>query len=856
MFLEADSQTTLSLDGEWHFRLGNGSWRTIRVPAAWEAETGDRLTEGPAVYRRIFALPDLGGRWLLECDGVSFAAKVHVNGRAAGEHLGMWSRWQMDITPLVHPGENELEFEVWKPGRDRYGLRESLAGFLPDVCNTFGGIWQGLRLRQLNGPAIADLRVRASARGVVRVSGRVVGEPEEQRRLPHVVRIDELGVAVPFTPGADGTFDVTFRAGGYVCWSPQTPRLYDLIIEAGACCVGRRVGFCSLRARGERTLLNGRPVHLRGVLDWGWDERRLCPTPSRDEVRDAFAKARNLGFNLFKLCLFVPDGTTFDLADEEGMLLWLELPMWLPRVTPEFKALALREYEAILERVHHHPAVVIVSLGCELSEEVDAAFLSQLRSLARRWLPDVLMCDNSGSGEAYGGPTREGDFYDYHFYTEPHYFPALVAHFERRYLPTKPWIYGEFCDADTQRDWSRLRPVPFWVTGAVTAQRDELTWAREHAQRLQEACITDGGAALTRIGRQQATAVRKFIIEHVRRRYASGGYVVTGWRDTPITTSGVVDDRGEVKFDPGEWRRFNADRVLVMDRERRRRWVHGGDRPVYRDPCCWWDDEPIEVHLILSNGAAPVHGAELRWRLSSDDVELVGGLLPVRRVGVGEVCELGMIRFGPFSARGWRPRELRLGATLSISGADAVENAWSLWSIPSAARGLVLSHEVVRYVADGPLVASVLDRVCSGEWLVLLASPVDWFVLPCPFWRESVHIFVDDLVGLLGLQNGSAYANMRYYGLATDYAVDAARLAKALACDRDLIRPLWRRFDARAMTWLDYLVEVPIGQGGLIVSTLRFGQGAGHQPGDIKDNPMGAWLLTQLTRRCARSRSS
>jgi beta-galactosidase len=160
MFLENDLSQAVSLDGEWQFQLADQLPRTIQVPSAWEASTDDKLTEGPAVYRRSFPLAVGEGRYFLECDAVSFAAVVRVNGRLAGEHTGLWTRWQLDVTPFVRDGENEIEIEVWKPGEGRYKLRESLAGFLPDVCNTFGGIWQGIRLRCIQGAAIVDLRVR------------------------------------------------------------------------------------------------------------------------------------------------------------------------------------------------------------------------------------------------------------------------------------------------------------------------------------------------------------------------------------------------------------------------------------------------------------------------------------------------------------------------------------------------------------------------------------------------------------------------------------------------------------------------------------------------------------------------
>lgn len=840
VILENDPAAVVPLEGEWEFKLGDQPWRSIHVPSAWEAATGDRLTEGPAIYRRVFFLPALSAsaRCVLECDAVSFAAVVRINDRYADEHTGLWSRWQLDITPFVRAGENRIEIEVWKPGEGRFKLRECLAGFLPDVCNTFGGIWQGIRVRCFEGSAIGDLRVCVAPNGVVRVSGRVLQAGRHRPEVPGgLVRIEALDAAAPVRVRRNGAFEAVLRLHGYERWSPLMPRLYELRVQVGDAEARRRIGLCGMRAGRDVTLLNGSPIHIRGVLDWGWDERRLCPTPSREEVRDAFTKARQLGFNLFKLCLFVPDEVTFDVADEEGMLLWLELPMWLPQVTEAFKALALREYEGILRRVHHHPSIVIVSLGCELDAQADAHFLSELRALVRRYLPCVLLCDNSGSSEAYGGTTHEGDFYDYHFYADLHDFRPLVEHFARSYRPSKPWIYGEFCDADTMRDWSRLAS-PFWVTGPVTMQRDELTWAREHRQRLQRAGVADGGALLARLGRRQATVVRKFVIEQTRIAHASGGYVLTGWRDTPIATSGVVDDCGALKFDPAEWRHFNADQVLVMDRERRRRWVHGGDRPVYRDPCSWWDDEPIEVHLALSNGGAGVRAGVLEWALcdSSGDVWAAGCRDGVH-VPAGKVAEVAILQCSvPFEKRGtlW---ELTLRASLSANGQVVASNSWPLWVVPRLDVRRLLSSPAL--LTDLSLVDSHLSVVHCLVWL-RCSRDLDAVCVRVPFWREAVH--------LVQIEPTNAYANLSWFGLATDYALDRRRVAERFGVAEDAIVPRWRRFDARAMTWSDYVLDIPTGDGLLRLTTLRFAGGLGHQPTTLEDNPIGAWWLSQLLR--------
>lgn len=846
-YLENALASQLSLDGDWAFRLGSGSEQRIAVPSAWEAHVSDKITDGPAVYRRTFTRPEdwLGARIVLEAQAISFDAVISINGQVAGRHRGMWSPFQVEITALVRPGENQIDIEVWKPGA-RFPVREALAGFLPDVCTTFGGIWQSLRLCAFRRVALHNLRVgpinefQAPVRfGVVWLDNPVI--PGSFNFVLEI--LDRHGRCISATPptsieAANGLANVVANLPIPEAqdWSPNAPTLYSVRVSVceGETCLAqalRRTGFRQVQARQAGTWLNDRPIHFRGVLDWGWNPERLAPTFSREELLDNFAKARALGFNLIKLCLVVPDETFFDVADESGMLLWLELPLWLPRLTPEARALVAFEYDTLFRRLQHHPSIVIVSLGCEMNSEADAIFLKELAESARACFPHSLHCDNSGSAEAYGGAlTHLSDFYDYHFYTDPHFFASLADHFHRDYRIAKPWIYGEFCDADTLRDFSQLKPLPWWLTENVALERDDYLSLRDHSARLRAANVTDGGAALTRIARQQATPVRKFILEHVRSRHATGGYVLTGWRDTPITTSGVVDDQRQLKFSPADWRPFNADRVLLIDRERRRRWI-GGDRPARRDPFSWWQGERAEVHVLFSNGSDATPPGPLDWSLSHLAGEVVArGGVDVPGVEAGQVSELAVL--GLEMPHADRPIELVLRITVS-----AVSNTWRLWAVPRVVLSHAPSPSIVSELSD-----TVLDDVRAGGFAVLWQTQPDpRLTRSVPFWREAIHVFEPHPWWQQVPHAG--YADMRFFSVATDLAFDRRALQSVLGVD---ITPIWRRFDARQMRWAEYIAEAHLGAGRLFLSTLRFAGGLGYQPDSLDTNPWGTWLLASL----------
>ena len=844
--LENDLALTVSLDGKWTFQLAGQEPIQIQVPSSWEAQVVDRITDGPAYYRRQFETNQVTACVILHCDAISLAAKIWLNGHLVGEHTGMWSSFQLEITGYVRVGINELVIEVWKPGQ-RYPLRESLAGFLPDVANTFGGIWQPIKLCLFENFIFNELRIVAKEEGQLAISGSIIGSGADHVNIK--VQDDNGVTLVAQALSVDqGTFSLDAVFSNISLWRAESPVCYTLVCTVWhvgniVACAKRRFGFRSVTTQADCVMIGNHPQHIRGVLSWGWDAQQHCPTPTTLQVRADFAKARAMGFNLFKLCLFVPDETLFDIADEIGMLLWLELPLWQPTMTPALRELVLREYEAILRRVHHHPSIVMLSLGCELDQQADVGLLDALSVIVKLWMPNVLRCDNSGSGEAYGGVTgirsEYRDFYDYHFYCEPHYFQLLIDHFERAYQPRKPWIFGEFCDADTLRDFNLLQPLPWWLTGPLTFQRDELTGLYEHRQRLEAAGITDGGAALTAIARMQAFAVRKFVLERVRLNFAGGGYVVTGWVDTPIATSGMLDDFGEFKFDPAAWRTINAECVLVLDRGRSRVWAQGGDRPRYRDPYVFWSDELCDLQVVIANGGSSIQDWTLRYSLSSD---AVATCVEAQTVELNSyfIFYLPTLVFNT---------DENLKVELSVNNQCLCESSWPLISIPATQRDCA-PQNVSRTLDLAALSADLMRSVVDGESYVIWLRTESEFTQAKPFWRESIHVF--DTHPFWETIRHEDHADMRFFSVATDFAVDTASLTgflrKHCLCEFNLleINPVWRRFDARAMTWLEYVVEVRYGRGRLLISTLRFAGGLGQQPNTLTDNPMGCRLLNRL----------
>lgn len=872
----------LTLNGVWQITL-DGRSGPLTVPGVWEVQGYPRDVDH-AVLTRTFDVPqDWRGQavWL-EFGAVSYHVDVWLNGAQVGTHDGLWSAFAFDVSAaLDYTGVNTLELRIVKPSNrldGDYSYRHVPVGFIPYVSTTFGGAWQDVTLAAYPAQPCSgwtDLHVQPdlTARRVT-LNARL--EPSADGVPVSAALRDPDGVVIAVQrvkPDASGAVRAAFDLSAVRPWSPDDPAQYTLTLTAhapaGDVTAARAFGFRALTRTpdGEGTLLNGAPVILRGILHWGWYPDRLAPTPTADEIRAEFRQIRALGFNMVKLCLFVPHETFFRVADEEGMLLWLELPLWWQIMNPHLRTVVQREYRDILAAVHQHPSIVIYSLGCELDAYMgDGDLLGDLDRAVRDRTCGVLVCDNSGSGEAYGGLDFDyADFNDYHFYSDLEYFTPLLNLFRRDWRSPRPWIFGEFCAYDDYRDPTPLVDAdggrPWWrdLVG-VDASVDRWAYSIQE-ERMAALDLPYDHAELARRSRLQGYVVRKHTLEQVRLRRAMAGYVITGLRDTPINSAGVFDDSGQPKIAPEAFRMINAERVLLLDIRRARVW-RGGDQPAPVDAFTPVAGQPASFRVILANCGQPFSGGTLRWEITDAAGGMVAhGDAPVTVAVNGHVPrQIGRIDWTPPAAD--HAAQVHLTVTLD----DGTRNTWPLFVAPPvdfaawadrAARydpsGLLeglAALPACDFAAPPPVVIAsaltpqVVDLVEDGGACLLIQNgPGTLPVKQLGFWFEALNLIREHPVWDGFPHDG--FTGMPFYHLAPDHALDTARLSEALPQARDM-RPLLTRLHTRHFTVTDYLVEMTLGQGRLIATTLRIEGGRGDQVNGLAHNPVARVLLDRL----------
>ena len=548
----------------------------------------------------------------------------------------------------------------------------------------------------------------------------------------------------------------------------------------------RPVAEARISLRENRLFWDGSPVYLRGALHWGWYPETGNPN-SPDMIAREVELARQMGFNLMKFCLWVPPHQFLTALREAGMMAWIELPLWAPAEGFD-EAAALAEVVRITEQYRHHDNVVAWTAGCELGSTVRPEFRAELVRRIQEITGCPLVKDNSGGSEMYGADLREfGTFADFHPYADLPFYPPVLDSLRTGARARQPILLGEFNDHDVHRDTERLQAEkPFWASGDPALNDVGVRWQYDLPTFLPVTHFeADRHARLMESSRQKALFIRRFTHDFVRQHADMAGYVVTGWRDTPISSSGMVDDWLEPRFSAEECAAWNSDAAFFLIPNRRPPWVNGGNRAGWQS-----------LYAGFSGANTVRIGASLPVGEHSVDVALAGGTGFAREISVME--------------------------TDAFSPQFLAELSWD------ANPG----HTSIQVRLDGRVVR---------QWPILIREKTAYEpgtvppTVPMPFWRECIQEFHDDpLWARLGYRD--------QWEFWVDVSPDGAMVPAWLNSGHQGWKPVMTRIDMRTYARHVYVARTDAGY----VHCLRLEGGHGIQPYGYASNPVANGLAAAL----------
>lgn len=699
--LSAQLNKSIDLSGIWRFQLdpmGFGKTpgselylaklsETIVLPGTTDqggkgikttARYIDRLTRkfeycGPAWYQREVVIPETwkGKEIILHLERCHWETTVYVDGAhvAQDERLSTPNRFVLtkQLTPGVHTltlcVDNRLKYPMdqWNHGTTEYtqtnwngivGKIELSAkskaniyqtDVYPDVDNQKINVKIQLQNTGVEGTGELQLKLREKAGKVVRTINLPVNLSADKQNI-EVAQEIVLGKEMKL-------------------WDEFTPNLYQLEtilkIQQEQDTNTTNFGMRKVEQGKNHVRLNGRNIHLRGALDCAVFPLTGYPATDTESWKQIFKTVKDYGMNHIRFHSWCPPQAAFTAADEVGIYLQAELPMWIKDVGqyPNRRDFFEKEMYALLNEYGNHPSFILMCNGNENGGNFDV--LEDLVKKAQAY--DNRRLYSASTARTH---TASDEYYVSHVTSK-----GGITVYEG--IPSTMWDKRKESDIDVPTIAHESGQRCMFPNFEEIKKYNGILEARNFEvfrERLAKNGMLHQADDFFKATGAHTVLQYKEVNESLLRTPNSGGFQLLGLSDFPGQGSafvGILDAFWETKglVTPEKFRESCAPTVLLARFPKR----------------TYSNSEKFQAQIeIYHYGKNPIKRGKLNWQLENANGKIVSkGSLSTPTIACATLDSLGII-------------ETNLGQittaeklTLKVSMADSLRNEWNIWVYPA-----------------------------------------------------------------------------------------------------------------------------------------------------------------------------
>ncbi|BCN30094.1 glycoside hydrolase family 2 protein [Anaeromicropila herbilytica] len=381
----------------------------VTMPYHYFDETCYQIISG---YRKVFFAEEAWKKKkiFITFEGVAHVATIYLNGTQIAEHKGGYTAFTVDLSDHIRFGEvNVLVVQV--------DSRESLN--IPPFGNvidymTYGGIYRQVYLEVKENVYIEDVFVKTKdnlqerKRLNTQVTISSQKEVSVKQVLMDVTKLEELSMeellSIEVTDPrlhvmgkasldsvASSAIDIQMQDLCVKLWSPEQPKLYVLRTEVyvGETKVDSkvtRIAFREARFAKDGFYLNGSKYKIRGL-----NRHQSYPyvgyaMPSSAQINDVHILKHELHVNAVRTSHYPQDQAFLDACDEQGLLVFTELPGWQHIGDEAWKEVAVDSLKEMILQNRNHPSIILWGVRINESQD-DDAFYEKTNALAHELDP-------------------------------------------------------------------------------------------------------------------------------------------------------------------------------------------------------------------------------------------------------------------------------------------------------------------------------------------------------------------------------------------------------------------------------------------------------------------------------------
>ena len=372
----------ISLNKGWQFSKDcaiathNDSVINVDLPHTWNAtdgqDGGNDYFRGSCLYTKKLIKSDLpaADEYYLEICGANSSADVYVNGERKAHHDGGYSTWRVNLTECL---TEECELAIVVDNAANEQVYPQMADF-----TFYGGLYRNVNLVAVNSTHFdLDYYGGPGIKVTPTVSGKDADVEAEvfvtNKQAGDVVRytvLDKEGGVVSSLTTAETLVHIPLD-NVHLWHGLRDPYLYTLtaeLVRDGEVIdnVKTRFGARSFKIDPELGfILNGEEYPLRGVSrhqDRLGIGNALLPEHHKEDI-DLILE---VGATTIRLAHYQHDQYFYDLCDENGLVIWAEIP-YISRHMPTARENTISQMKELVTQNYNHPSIVVWGLSNEIS---------------------------------------------------------------------------------------------------------------------------------------------------------------------------------------------------------------------------------------------------------------------------------------------------------------------------------------------------------------------------------------------------------------------------------------------------------------------------------------------------------
>lgn len=454
-------------------------------------------------------------------------------------------------------------------------------------------------------------------------------------------------------------------------WDEFNTTLYKIVIKnsEGITLAHSNFGMRDIQTKENNMLINGKRAFLRGTLECSIFPLLGHPPLDESGWEKVFKSAKNYGLNHLRFHSWCPPEAAFNVADQLGFYLQVEMPNWSLKYGTEPEMVKWMEHEGnkMITEYGNHPSFCMMAMGNELEGDYELLenFVNKLKAKDPRHLYTVTVftfqkpySSEPDSVDQFwitqwtkNGWVRGQGVFDDH---TPSFDKDYRASIEFLDIPLITHEIGQYSV------YPNLKEIEKYTGTLAPLNFDAIKNDLEKKGRLEKA------DDYLKASGQLAKILYKEEIERALKTPGISGFQLLDLHDFPGQGTALVgmldafwDSKGIVSGN--EFKHFCSELVPLLKFK----------KAVYTN------DEVFKARGEVANYFKDIHNAIFEWEIQNENKLLGQGLFEPVTIQKGTYNELGAIEFDLGSIK----TPAKLTVHLKLKDTD-YQNEWSIWVYP------------------------------------------------------------------------------------------------------------------------------------------------------------------------------